>query len=159
MFFLPEAEVVPYDVCYERATEAVRRLVPIAEQLGVALSLENVWNKFLLSPLEMRDFIDGFKSDMVGSYFDAGNVLQTGYPDQWIRILAGRIKRVHIKDFKKSVGTVDGFVDLLEGDVDLAGVKNCLDDIGYDGYVTAEVLPYEPGRVEKTAAAMKQFFK
>ena len=159
VFFLPEAEVVPYDVCYERATEAVRRLVPIAEQLGVALSLENVWNKFLLSPLEMRDFIDGFKSDMVGSYFDAGNVLQTGYPDQWIRILAGRIKRVHIKDFKKSVGTVDGFVDLLEGDVDLAGVKNCLDDIGYDGYVTAEVLPYEPGRVEKTAAAMKQFFK
>ena len=159
VFFLPDAEVVPYDVCYERATEAVRRLIPTAERLGVVLAIENVWNKFLLSPLEMRDFIDSFKSEMVGCYFDAGNILQTGYPDQWIRILGNRIKRVHIKDFKKSVGTAEGFVDLLEGDLDLADLKNSLDEIGYDGNITAEVLPYEPGRIEKTAAAMNQFFK
>jgi len=166
VFFLPDAEVIDYDVCYERAGEAIKQLLPAAEQTGVAICIENVWNKFLLSPLEMRDFIDGFNSEMVGAYFDVGNVLLTGYPDQWIRILGGRIKRVHVKDFKPSVGTAAGFVDLLEGDVDFEAVKKALSDVGYDGYVTAELLPFvrkdsigEPGRPEKTAQAMKKIFK
>lgn len=159
VFFLQNSPVVPYDVCYERAKAAVLQLVPTAEKLGVTLAIENVWNKFLLSPLEMRDFIDSFQSDAVGSYFDVGNVLLTGYPDQWIRILGKRIARVHVKDFKKSVGTADGFVDLLEGDVDFEAVKVALNEIGYNGYVTAEMLPYQPGRPEKTAAAMKKIFK
>jgi len=159
IFFLEDSPVVPYDVCYERAKEAVAQLIPTAEQLGVAIGIENVWNKFLLSPLEMRDFIDSFDSQAVGSYFDAGNVLLTGYPDQWIRILGSRIVRVHVKDFKKSVGTAEGFVDMLEGDVDFEAVKAALAEVGYDGYVTAEMLPYQPGRPEKTAAAMKKIFK
>jgi hexulose-6-phosphate isomerase len=159
VFFLPDAEVIPYDICYQRATEAVKQILPTAEQTGVALGIENVWNKFLLSPMEMRDFIDGFGSEMAGAYFDVGNVLLTGYPCQWIRILDKRIKRVHVKDFKKSVGTVEGFVDLLEGDVNFENVKKALAEIGYDGYVTAEMLPYEPGRPEKTAEAMKKIFK
>ncbi len=159
VFFLPDAEVVPYDVCYQRACEAVRQILPSAKETGVAICIENVWNKFLLSPLEMRDFIDSFKSEMVGAYFDVGNVLLTGYPEQWIRILGKRIKRVHVKDFKLSVGTVEGFVDLLEGDVNFQTVKEALFDIGYDGYVTAELLPFEPGRPEKTAQAMKKIFK
>ncbi len=156
---MPDAEVIDYDVCYERAGEAIRQILPAAEQTGVAICIENVWNKFLLSPLEMRDFIDGFNSEMVGAYFDVGNVLLTGYPDQWIRILGKRIKRVHVKDFKLSVGTVAGFVDLLEGDVDFEAVKKTLTEIGYDGYVTAELLPFEPGRPCKTAQAMKKIFK
>ena len=159
VFFLPDGEVVPYDVCYERASEAVRQLAPTAEKLGVSLAVENVWNKFLLSPLEMKTFIDSFNSSAVGAYFDAGNVLLTGYPDQWIRILGDRIKRVHVKDFKSSVGTVEGFVDMLEGDVDFEAVRSALAEIGYDGYVTAEMLPYVPGRPEKTAEAMKNIFK
>ncbi|MBA7609693.1 hypothetical protein ES703_16884 [subsurface metagenome] len=159
VFFLPDAEVIDYDVCYERAGEAVRQILPAAEQTGVAICIENVWNKFLLSPLEMRDFIDGFNSELAGAYFDVGNVLLTGYPDQWIRILGKRIKRVHVKDFKRSVGTVEGFVDLLEGDVDFEAVKKALGRIGYDGYVTAELLPFEPGRPGKTAQAMKKIFK
>ncbi len=159
VFFLPDAEVIPYDVCYQRASEAVRQILPSAKETGVAICIENVWNKFLLSPLEMRDFIDSFKSEMVGAYFDVGNVLLTGYPEQWIRILGKRIKRVHVKDFKLSVGTVEGFVDLLEGDVNFQIVKEALFDIGYDGYVTAELLPFEPGRPEKTAQAMKKIFK
>ncbi len=159
VFFLPDAEVIPYDVCYERAKEAVAQLAPVAEKTGVAIGIENVWNKFLLSPLEMRDFIDSFGSDMVGAYFDVGNVLLTGFPDQWIKILGKRIKRVHIKDFKLSVGTVDGFVDLLEGDVDFEAVKKALADVGYDSYVTSEMLPFAPGRPEKTAKAMKKIFK
>ena len=159
VFFLPEAEVVPYDVCYDRATQAISQLLPTAEKLGVSVAVENVWNKFLLSPLEMRDFIDYFQSEKVGAYFDVGNVLLTGYPDQWIRILDSRIKRVHIKDFKLSTGTADGFVDLLEGDVDFDAIKKALKEINYDGYVTAEMIPYVRGRPEKTAIAMKKIFK
>ncbi len=159
VFFLPDAEVIPYDVCYQRASEAIRQILPSAKETGVAICIENVWNKFLLSPLEMRDFIDSFEAEMVGAYFDVGNVLLTGYPEQWIRILGERIKRVHVKDFKLSVGTVEGFVDLLEGDVNFQAVKEALFDTGYDGYVTAELLPFEPGRPEKTAEAMKKIFK
>ena len=159
VFFLPDSEVIPYDVCYQRASEAISQLVPVAEKLGVAIAVENVWNKFLLSPLEMREFIDNFNSSQVGVYFDVGNVLLTGYPDQWIRILGSRIKRVHIKDFKLSVGNADGFVDLLEGDVDFEAVKQALSEINYDGYVTAEMIPFTPGRPEKTAAAMRKIFK
>ena len=159
VFFLPEAEVIPYDVCYQRASEAISQLVPVAEKLGVAIAVENVWNKFLLSPLEMRAFIDNFNTSQVGVYFDVGNVLLTGYPDQWIRILGSRIKRVHIKDFKRSVGTADGFVDLLEGDVDFDAIKKALTEINYEGYVTAEMIPYVQGRTEKTATAMKEIFK
>lgn len=159
VFFLPDGEVVPYDVCAERARESLRRIVPTAEEVGVSICIENVWNKFLLSPLEMRDFVDSLDSDAVGVYFDVGNVLLTGFPDQWIRILGKRIKRIHIKDFKKSVGTAAGFVDLLEGDVDFDAVKGALAEIGYDGYATAELIPYEKGRPEKTADAMRKIFK
>ncbi len=159
VFFLEKSPVVPYDVCYERAEAAIREILPTAERLGVTLGIENVWNKFLLSPLEMRDFIDGFGSERVGSYFDVGNVLLTGYPEHWIDILGERIVRVHVKDFKRSLGTAEGFVDLLEGDVDFEAVKAALARIGYDGYVTAEMIPYQPGRPEKTAEAMKKLFK
>lgn len=159
VFFLPDSEVIRYDVCYRRAKEAVRRLVPAVQRFGVNLCIENVWNKFLLSPLEMRQFIDQFRCKGVGVYFDVGNVMLTGYPHHWIQLLGTRIKRVHIKDFKRSIGTVDGFVDLGEGDVDFEAVKAALTEIGYDGYVTAEVIPYRPGRLEKTAEFMKKMFK
>ena len=159
VFFLPDAEIIPYDVCYKRATEAVKMILPTAQQTGVRIGIENVWNKFLLSPLEMRDFIDSFDSEMVCSYFDAGNVLLNGFPEHWIRILGKRIKRVHVKDFKTSVGTVEGFVDMLEGDLDCEAIKRALADVGYDGYITGELLPFEPGRPQKTAEAMKKAFK
>jgi L-ribulose-5-phosphate 3-epimerase len=159
VFFLPDAEVIPYDVCYQRVRQAVTKLLPLAETLGVTLALENVWNKFLLSPLEVRDFIDSFGSRRLGAYFDVGNVLLTGYPEQWIEILGKRIKRVHIKDFKRAVGTAEGFVDLLQGDVDFAAVKAALSRMGYRGYVTAEILPYAPGRPSKTARAMRRIFR
>jgi L-ribulose-5-phosphate 3-epimerase len=159
VFFLEESPVVPYDVCYARAKAAVAQILPTAEQLGVTLGIENVWNKFLLSPLELRDFIDGFGTGAVGSYFDAGNVLLTGYPEHWIQILGKRIVRVHVKDFKKSIGTAEGFVDMLEGDLDFQALKAALAGVGYNGYITAEMLPYQPGRPEKTAAAMKKLFK
>ena len=159
VFFNPDAEVVDYDDCLKRATESINEILPVAEETGVTLCIENVWNKFLLSPTEMRDFIDSFNSKMVASYFDVGNVLLYGYPDQWIRILNKRIKRVHVKDFDLSKPGADGFVDLAEGDVDFEVVKKALAEIGYDGYVTAELLPFAPGRPEKTAAEMKKLYK
>lgn len=139
--FEADGEIVDYDVAYDRALEALCELAPTAQELGVAIGVENVWNKFLLSPLEMRDFIDKVNSPYVGSYFDVGNVLYCGYPEQWIKILDSRIKKVHFKDYRKSVGGLDGFVDLLAGDVDYKAVKAALDKTGYDGWVTAEMIP------------------
>ncbi|MCD6336510.1 MAG: sugar phosphate isomerase/epimerase [Candidatus Latescibacteria bacterium] len=139
--FVPESEVIPYDVAYKRALAAIRELAPVAEQLKVAVCVENVWNKFLLSPLEMRDFVDAVDSEYVGVYFDVGNVIPMGYPEHWIQILGKRIKRVHFKDFRRNVGTLDGFVDLLEGDVNWPGVMAALRRIGYNSYATAEMIP------------------
>lgn len=134
-------EVIPYDVAYENALSGVKELVPYAEEAGVCLAVENVWNKFLLSPLEMRDFIDECESEFVGAYFDVGNVLQTGFPEHWIKILGGRIKRVHVKDFKAAVGNIMGFVPLLSGSVDYPSVMKALSKIGYDKWLTSEVSP------------------
>ncbi len=139
--FEPGSEIVEYDVAYDRALEALKELAPYAEELKVSIGVENVWNKFLLSPLEMRDFIDKIGSDYVGSYFDVGNVLYCGYPEHWVKILNKRIKKVHFKDYRRNVGSLDGFVDLLAGDVDYKGVMSEFAKIGYDGWVTAEMLP------------------
>ncbi|QJC51917.1 sugar phosphate isomerase/epimerase [Paenibacillus albicereus] len=139
--FLPDAEVVRYDVAHERALEALRELAPDAERLGVSIGIENVWNKFLLSPLELRGFLDAVGSPWVGSYFDVGNALLAGYPEHWIPILGKRIKKVHFKDYRRAAGGLHGFVDLLAGDVDYPAVVRELSAIGYDSYVTAEMIP------------------
>lgn len=134
-------ENVPYDLAYNRALDAMKRLAPYAERHNVIIGIENVWNNFLLSPLEMRNFIDAVGSPFVQAYFDVGNVVRDGYPEQWIKILGKSIAKVHFKDYKRSVGTLDGFVDLLKGDVDYPAVLAALADTGYDGWVTAEVFP------------------
>jgi len=158
VFFDPSAPVVPADVALERSKAGLENVLPTAEKCRVALAIENVWNKFLYSPTEMRDFIDGFASPWVGAYFDVGNVMPYGYPDQWIRILGERIKRVHLKDFKVAVGTADGFCDLLEGDVPWPDVIQALKAIGYTGYLTAEMIPlyrhYPEVRIRNTSNAM-----
>jgi hexulose-6-phosphate isomerase len=106
----------------------------------VILVLENVWNKFLVSPLEMRAFVDQFKSPWVGTQFDTGNVMQFGYPQDWILTLGPRIRRVHVKDYKLSARAEQGrFVDLMEGDVDWKEVMAALVKIGYRGFVSPEI--------------------
>lgn len=139
--FEPDSEIVEYDVAYDRCLAALKELAPVAEEYKVELCIENVWNKFLLSPLEMRDLLDKVNSPYVCSYFDVGNVLYSGYPEHWIKILNTRIKKVHFKDYRRDVGTLSGFVDLLAGNVDYVAVKKALDDVGYNGWVTAEMLP------------------
>lgn len=135
----------PYDVAYDRLVDLLRgELGDAAEAAGVYFGIEYVWNKFLLSPLEFRNMLDEVGRKFVAAYFDVGNVLTAGYPDQWIRILGSRIKAVHFKDFRCSVGTIDGFIDLLEGDVPWDRVMAALRDTGYDFAVTAEMMPPYP---------------
>lgn len=132
----------PYDEVWQRSRETITELIPPAERSGVSIALENVWNKFLASPLEFRDYIDSFKNPVVGAYFDVANVLRFGYPDQWIRLLGPRLKRVHFKDYRLDVDDLRGFTALLQGDVPWARVMNALARVGYEGWVVAEVQPY-----------------
>ncbi|MBW7866648.1 MAG: sugar phosphate isomerase/epimerase [Candidatus Hydrogenedens sp.] len=136
---------VSYDEALETALASVRLLADTAESLGVGIGVENVWNKFLLSPVEMRDFIDHCESPRVGAYVDTGNMMPYGYPEQYLRILGRRVLKVHAKDFRVSAGNLDGFVMLLEGDVDWPAVAAALRDMDYNGPMTAEIGPYRHG--------------
>jgi L-ribulose-5-phosphate 3-epimerase len=136
-------ESVSYDQCWNRCVEEIRKVLPVAEKLKVKIALENVWNNFLISPMEAATYVDLFKSPFVGFYFDCGNVLVYGWPEQWIRILGKRLAKVHIKEYSRKIadkqGKGAGFgVKLLEGDVNWQAVMKSLDDIGYNGWTTIE---------------------
>jgi hexulose-6-phosphate isomerase len=115
-------EDVAYDVCWSRSVEGIKKILPVAEKLKVSIGIENVWNNFLLSPMEACQYVDQFNSPYVKFYFDTGNYCHIGWPEHWIRILGNRINRIHIKEFSRrqaSEGrTREGFnVKLLEGDI------------------------------------------
>ena len=139
--FAAPGKVVDYEDAYNRALEALCELKSEAEKLQVSIGIENVWNQFLTSPIEMREFIDKIDSPFVGSYFDVGNVLFNGHPEHWIKALGSRIKKVHFKDYRVAAGGLHGFVDLLAGDVNYPAVMEALKAIGYDGWVSAEMIP------------------
>lgn len=139
--FFAGSEIIPYDVAYDRAKEGLQGLTSFAKDHNVNILVENIWNKFLLSPLEFRSFLDEINSPFVGMLFDVGNILSYGYPEQWIRILGKRIKKLHFKDYRRAVGSIDGFVDLLAGDVCWPEVMAALDEIGYVGWANAEMTP------------------
>ncbi len=134
----PSNEVIDYDIAYQRALEAFFELCSYARKHSINICIENIWNHFLISPLEMKNFIDAIGSEWFGAYFDTGNVMPIGYPEQWIRILGQRIKRVHFKDYVRHNAMGSGFVNLLEGDVDFVKVTEALQKIGYQGWVTVE---------------------
>jgi len=131
-------ETVSYDVCWNRSVEEIKKVIPMAEKLKVKIAIENVGNNFLLSPLEAANYVDQFRSPMVGFYFDIGNILPYyGWPEQWIRILGKRIAKIHIKDNRRK--RVEGeSVKLGEGDVNWKEVMKAMDDIGYSGWATIE---------------------
>lgn len=150
-------EGTSYEQAYERSFAAVKELSPKAEREGVHIAVENVWNKLLLSPMEMVRFIDDVGSDYVGAYFDVGNILTYGYPEQWIRSLGTRICKVHLKDFGRQ-----GFTYLLQGDVNWPDVIQALREVGYDGYLTAELslYRYAPEQMLRdTAGAIEAILK
>jgi len=133
--------IVSYDVAYDRAQKSLSELSEFAAQMKVCIGVENVWNKFLLSPLEVKRFVDEIDSDYVGVYFDVGNIIYIGYPDQWIRILGKRIKKLHFCDCRFDQCGLGMFVDLFEGDVDYEAVMHAVRDIGYDDWAIVEFLP------------------
>lgn len=134
---------VAYNEAYERSQAEIRKALPLAQELGVSIAIENVWNHFLLSPLEAARYVDEFNSPAVGWQFDVGNILNYGWPEQWIRILGPRIKVIHIKEFSRkrrdNEGLWKGFeVKLLEGDNNWPAVMKAVDEIGYRGWAITE---------------------
>ena len=156
--FITPGKVVDYEDAYLRNLEAFTEMKSEAEKWKVSIGIENVWNQFLTSPLEMRDFIDKIDSPYVGSYLDVGNVLFNGHPEHWIKALGKRIKKVHFKDYRVAAGGLHGFVDLLAGDVDYPAVVKALDAVHYDGWVSAEMIPnykhYTDAIIYNTSYAM-----
>ncbi len=141
VFFMPERKPQPYAEVWQNSTRILANFVTLAEQLNVRIGIENVWNKFLNSPQEMAQYVDQFSSPFVGAYVDVANLQLTGYAEDWIRHLSHRVVGVHFKDFRKSIGNLDGFVDLLEGDVNWVEVMSALQEIRYQGPVCAELIP------------------
>lgn len=140
-------EPVPNDVCLKRAREAVGKLLPGAEKLGVKLNMENIFfNGFLMTPQEMNDFVDSFGSEHVKVHFDTGNIMMYQYPEHWIRMLGKRIQNVHLKEFtKKGTDTsLESFRPLLDGTTNWPAVMDAFAEVGYTGYLTFEYFhPYE----------------
>lgn len=166
----PAVPVVSYQQVWDNATASLEELLPLAAEMDVTLALENVWNRFLVGPVEFKTFIDQFGSRHVACYFDVGNVVIQGHPEHWIEILGPRIAAVHVKNFRREdcAGGLHGFGDdLLSGDVDFAAVKSALARIGYQGPITAEMLPFcrlpnmtlpDMELARDTAAKLKQLF-
>jgi len=156
-------EQVSYDDAYRRSQGEIKKLLPVAEDTGVKIAIENVWNNFLLSPLEAARYIDEFDSPMVGWYFDVGNIIRFGWPEQWIKILGSRILKVDIKAYsrerQKNEGIWKGFgVLLTEGDCNWPKVNAALKAVGYSGWGSAEVAGGDRKRLKQISELMDKVF-
>jgi hexulose-6-phosphate isomerase len=156
-------ENISYADAYERSQAEIRTLLPKAAELGITIAFENVWNNFLLSPLEFARYIDEFESDRVGAYFDIGNVVRFGWPEQWIRTLGDRVVKLDVKEYSRdkqmNEGLYKGFdVPLGEGSVDWAAVLEAINEIGYRGWATAELRGGDAEYLRDVAARMDRCF-
>jgi L-ribulose-5-phosphate 3-epimerase len=143
-------EHVSYDDAYTRSVAEIRKVTGLAEELGVKIAIENVWNHFLLSPLEAARYVDEFHSPAVCWHFDVGNIVNTGWPEQWIHILGPRIHKLHIKEYSRKKRDEEGLwkgfhVEYLEGDNNWPAVMKALDEVGYKGWGTAEPAYWPEG--------------
>ena len=148
-----------YKDAWTRSQKVVKeRILPLAQELRVVIGMEEVWNKFLLSPLEMARYVDEFASPWVKAYLDVGNMLFYGYPQDWIRTLGKRIHRVHIKDFKVDRGKGQFFwKNIGEGDVDWPEVRKAFSEVGYDGWVTTEIEGGDAAYLKDVVARFDRF--
>lgn len=148
-----------YKDAWTRSQKVVKeRILPLAQELRVVIGMEEVWNKFLLSPLEMAQYVDEFASPWVKAYLDVGNMLFYGYPQDWARTLGKRIHRVHIKDFKVDRGKGQFFwKNIGEGDVDWPEVRKALGEVGYDGWVTTEIEAGDAAYLKDVVARFDRF--
>lgn len=154
-------DIVRYDNALDRLREAINQMLPIAEDLNVDLCMENVWNGFFYSPIELRDFVDSFDSDRLGVYLDIGNLIgYQQYPPHWVELLNSRIKRVQIKDFQENFDWTGSFsfCDIGAGDVPWKETIAALNAIQYKSTIIAEMLPWDETILSRTSAAMDQLF-
>jgi len=157
-------KTVAYDAAWKRSQEQIRKAIPVARELGVKIAIENVWNQFLLTPLEAARYVDEFESPSVGWHFDVGNSVTYGYPEQWIRILGKRILKLHIKEYSRAkrdkLGPSAGFqVAYMAGDDDWPVVMAALDEVGYTGWGIAEQPGGDtPEGLKTLTAGMDQIF-
>ena len=154
-------DIVRYDKALDRLREAINQMLPIAEDLNVDLCMENVWNGFFYSPIELRDFVDSFDSNRLGVYLDIGNLIgYQQYPPHWVELLNSRIKRVQIKDFQENFDWTGSFsfCDIGAGDVPWKETIAALNAIQYKSTIIAEMLPWDETILSRTSAAMDQLF-
>lgn len=152
-------EHVSYADAYTRSQAEIRKALPLAEELGVKIAIENVWNGFLLSPLEAARYIDEFESDHLGWYFDIGNIVNYGWPHHWIEALGRRILKLDIKDFSRKKRDEEGLwkgfgAEIGEGDAGWPQVREALAAIGYSGWASAEVGGGDLARLKDIARRM-----
>jgi len=140
-----------YEQCYERSQANIRKLIPLAKEMGVIIAIEEVWNKFLVSPVDFARYVDSFASPQIRAYFDVGNIVFYGYPQHWIRTLGKRIVKLHIKDFYFRKGETK-WVSLGEGDIKWREVYSALSDIGYNGSATVELSGGDAGYLKEVSA-------
>ncbi|WP_433896879.1 sugar phosphate isomerase/epimerase family protein [Sphingobacterium mizutaii] len=139
------SDTVSYKTAYDNALDSIRKMIPHAEKTGVKIALENVWNNFILSPIEAKDFLDKIDHPLVGWYFDLGNILRYGWPDHWLEVLGDKVFKLHVKEYSKKImneqGLGKGFnVELTQGDVNWSQVMKTIKSINYKGqYMTLEV--------------------
>jgi len=148
-----------YQDAWTRSQRVIReRLLPLAKELNVVIGIEEVWNKFLLSPLEFARYVDEFESPLVRAYFDVGNVVFYGYPQDWIRTLGPRIVKVHVKDFSldRSGGKFT-WKNVGEGDIDWVDVRRALTEVKYNGYITTEVSGGDAAYLTDLSARLDRF--
>jgi L-ribulose-5-phosphate 3-epimerase len=148
-----------YQDAYTRSQAVIKqRLLPLAKDLKVVIAVEEVWNKFLLSPLEFARYVDEFDSPQLRAYFDVGNVVLYGFPQDWIRTLGSRIVKVHLKDF--NIDRQNGrftWKNIGEGDIDWPAVRQAFADIKYSGYVTTEVAAGDAAYLKDLASRVDRF--
>lgn len=155
---------VSYTDAWTRSQAEIRKALPLARELGVKIAIENVWNQFLLSPLEAARYVDEFESPAIGWHFDVGNVINYGFPEQWVRILGKRIVKLHIKEYSRAKrdkqGPSAGFqTPFLSGDNDWPAVMAALDETGYTGWGIAEQPgANSPEGLKTLATGMDQIF-
>jgi hexulose-6-phosphate isomerase len=150
---------IGYEETWNRFSAELKKAIPFAEQAKVLLTMENVSNRFLVSPLEMRAFVDQFHSPWLQAHFDIGNVMYFGYPQDWILTLGARIKRLHAKDRKATPQAEQARPSgLLEGDVDWKAVMSALRKVNYRGFISPEIGhdPRDPSQLNKVSAALDQ---
>lgn len=154
---------VSYRDAYERSQAEIRKLLPVAEKTGIKIALENVWNNFLLSPLEAARYVDEINHPLLGWYFDVGNVVRYGWPEHWIEALGKRIMKLDIKEYSRKKQSDEGIwkgfnVEIGEGDCNWPAVNKALAQIGYSGWASAEVGGGDRARLADVSQRMDRVF-